>query len=48
MSESFLSVGDSVTAADGSRYVIDFENVSGPPLHPNCRCTLIPILEGEQ
>jgi len=24
---------------------IDYENVGGPPLHPQCRCTLIPIVE---
>ncbi len=48
MGDTFLNVGDSVTASDGSRFVVDFENVSGPPLHPNCRCDLIPVLEGEE
>jgi HK97 family phage portal protein len=48
MSDTFINVGESLTASDGSRFVIDFENVSGPPLHPNCRCDLIPVLEGEE
>jgi hypothetical protein len=48
MSDTFINIGESLTAADGSRFVIDFENVSGPPLHPNCRCDLIPVLEGEE
>ena len=48
MDETFLNVGDSVTASDGSRFVVDYENVSGPPLHPNCRCSLLPVLEGEE
>jgi len=25
--------------------VLDYEDVKGPPLHPNCRCTLIPWKE---
>jgi len=45
MSDSFYKVGDSITAADGSRFVVDFDNVTGPPLHPNCRCTIVPVLE---
>lgn len=26
----------------------DYMNVRVPPLHPNCRCTLLPILEGQK
>ena len=48
MGDTFINIGESLTASDGSRFVIDFENVSGPPLHPNCRCDLIPVLEGEE
>jgi len=45
MSDSFYKVGDSITASDGSRFVVNFDNVTGPPLHPNCRCTIVPVLE---
>ena len=45
MSDAFYKVGDSINAADGSRFVVDFDNVTGPPLHPNCRCTIVPVLE---
>jgi HK97 family phage portal protein len=45
LADTFLKVGDTVTASDGSTYVADFESVTGPPLHPNCRCDLLPVLE---
>jgi hypothetical protein len=45
--QDFLQVGDSVTAADGKTFVVDYDAVSGPPLHPNCRCTLSPVLTEE-
>ncbi len=46
--QDFLQVGDSVTSSDGKQFVVDYDAVQGPPLHPNCRCTLIPVLESEQ
>ncbi|MDH4139070.1 MAG: phage minor head protein [Coriobacteriia bacterium] len=45
MNDAFYKVGDVITASDGSRFVVDFDNVTGPPLHPNCRCDIIPVLE---
>jgi len=47
MDQDFLQVGDSVTA-DGKTLVVDYDAVSGPPLHPNCRCTLVPVLESDK
>jgi hypothetical protein len=34
----------------GKTMKLDFDNTTGPPLHPNCRCTVIPEIdyEGEQ
>jgi hypothetical protein len=45
MSDPFYTIGDTITGSDGSRFVVDYDNVSGPPLHPNCRCTIVPVLE---
>jgi len=32
-----------VTSAEGAVLNIDFDDVPGAPLHPNCRCDLSPI-----
>ena len=42
--EPFYRKGDVLTGADGGSMVLDFEDVSGPPLHPNCRCSMLPTL----
>ncbi len=40
----FFKLGDTFTV--GSKvYTFDYENVDAPPLHPNCRCTLLPVIE---
>ena len=45
--EKFLSHGDTLRVADADGVVssmrIDYEDIVAPPLHPNCRCTLIPL-----
>jgi HK97 family phage portal protein len=43
--DAFYTVGDSVSGTEGGTYVVDFENVVGPPLHPNCTCDLITVLK---
>lgn len=40
----FFRHGDSLEL-DGKRLVFDYEEISAPPLHPFCRCTLIPIVD---
>jgi HK97 family phage portal protein len=47
MDQDFLQVGDSVTA-EGKTLVVDYDAVTGPPLHPNCRCSLVPVLESDK
>jgi HK97 family phage portal protein len=46
--ESFAELGDTITAEDETgqmvSYTVDFAPVEFPPLHPNCRCALIPKL----
>jgi HK97 family phage portal protein len=45
MNDPFYTVGDTIIAANGKTFIVDFDNVTGPPLHPNCRCDIIPVLE---
>lgn len=41
--QPFAALGETIEAADGSQY-ISYETVEVPPVHPNCRCTILPIL----
>lgn len=36
----FLKDGDTVEG-----YTVDYENVAAPPLHPSCRCTIVPVIK---
>lgn len=40
-----LKKGDKYTGADGGEMEITYSDVIGPPLHVNCRCNVLPILE---
>lgn len=40
----FFTVGSTVTGAKGGTLAIDYADIKTPPLHPNCRCTLRPIV----
>jgi hypothetical protein len=42
--EPFYNVGDRLTTSKGKILNFDYAAVKSPPLHPNCRCTLLPIL----
>ena len=52
LNKDFFKEGDVVTGKNGKGkevYLnISLGNVSFPPLHPNCRCTLIPIITEEE
>jgi hypothetical protein len=41
---NFYSLGDVVTNKDGQRLEIDYRNITTPPLHPNCKCSIVPAL----
>lgn len=43
---NFYDKGDTIDTGDGEMK-LDYEDIDGPPLHPSCRCDLIPVLEGE-
>ena len=38
----FFSQGDSIVGTKGGTMKFDYDAVTSPPLHPNCRCTLLP------
>lgn len=43
LNDSYFSLGESLTV-EGQTLNFDYTNVDYPPLHPGCRCTLIPVL----
>jgi HK97 family phage portal protein len=47
LGDSFYTKGEVLTGADGNEMVLDYENVDGPPLHPNCRCSVQPQFDQE-
>lgn len=46
LGDSFFDKGDRHVGADGSELDLDYETIEHPPLHPNCRCTIVPIVAG--
>jgi HK97 family phage portal protein len=42
---TYVPKGDSLVGEDGGTYVSSYESVQHPPVHPTCRCTLIPVIE---
>lgn len=42
--EPFYNVGDRLVTSKGKILNFDYAAVKSPPLHPNCRCTLLPIV----
>lgn len=40
----FMKLGDTLKLADGSEFTASFKDVSGPPVHPACRCDLEPVI----
>ncbi|NBV60496.1 MAG: phage portal protein [Rhodobacteraceae bacterium] len=45
--DSFYAQGSEIQGKDGGTMVADYESIDGPPLHPNCRCSLQPRLDDE-
>jgi HK97 family phage portal protein len=41
--ENYFNVGQSLTLPDGSKMNFNYDDVSAPPLHPNCECALLPV-----
>jgi hypothetical protein len=43
--DSFMKKGSVLKGEEGGVMKLDYSAIEGPPLHPNCRCALIPVLE---
>lgn len=41
---TYLNVGDVITGAEDGQMRIEYSDIETPPLHPNCTCTLIPVV----
>jgi len=44
LNDPFFKQGEVLKGADGGEMTLDYEAVDGPPLHPNCRCSMQPKL----
>ena len=47
LGESFFAKDSTLTGADGGSMMLDYEAIDGPPLHPNCRCSMQPTLSAD-
>lgn len=45
---NYFNQGEKVTGREGGVLDLSFENVDSPPLHPSCRCVLIPVVVTER
>ena len=43
--DTFVEEGTTVTGVDGGSLGTDYGDINYPPIHPNCRCDLIPVIE---
>ena len=43
--DSFFSQGDTIDIGNDKTFTFNYESIEAPPSHPNCRCTLIPVLD---
>jgi hypothetical protein len=47
LDEPYLKAGTVLTGADGGRMTLSYGDVTGPPLHPQDRCDLAPVIDRE-
>lgn len=40
---NFTNIGDVITSENGAKMRIEYTDITTPPLHPNCACTLVPV-----
>lgn len=45
LDEAFFEKGDTVQGEDGTSIDLDYEIIEHPPLHVNCRCTVVPVIK---
>jgi len=44
LGQAFYAKGTVLTSRAGNRLTLDYSDVTGAPLHPNCRCAVMPVL----
>ncbi len=44
LDENFLNRGDILKGVNGGEMTIDYSDLLTPPLHPNCRCVVLPVI----
>lgn len=44
LDDNFADQGTTLQGKGDSKYVLGYEDIGHPPLHPNCRCALIPVI----
>ena len=45
LKDNYFNKGTTLIWADGHELKLDYDDVEGAPLHPNCRCVLLPVVE---
>jgi HK97 family phage portal protein len=45
LSDAYFNQGDTITTQSGKEMVLDYSSTDEPPLHVNCRCTLLPVIK---
>lgn len=45
LKDNYFNKGTTLIGADWHELKLDYDNVEGAPLHPNCRCVLLPVVE---
>lgn len=43
--EPFFKKGDVTVTSDGKPYELDYTTTQNPPVHPNCRCDIVPVFK---
>lgn len=44
LDNKFADLGDTLIGTEGGQLQVDFEPVGEPPAHPNCECTVLPVI----
>jgi len=45
LGSTFVDQGETVTGVDGGKLGTDYGPINYPPIHPNCRCDLLPVIK---
>jgi len=45
LADNFANKGDEISGGAAGNLTVEYEAIQYPPLHPNCRCDIIPIIK---